>query len=65
MKKDVINKLDIYKLKTSEELLKYYQNWTDKNQLLKDTKQNGDKLTENKIEQEKKNSNSLDNFSAD
>ena len=31
MKKDVINKLDIYKLKTSEELLKYYQDWTKKN----------------------------------
>ena len=36
MKKDVINKLDIYKLKTSEELLKYYQNWTDKNKYNKD-----------------------------
>ena len=36
MKKDVINKLDIYKLKTSEELLKYYQDWTDKNKYNKD-----------------------------
>ena len=36
MKKDVIDKLDIYKLKTSEELLKYYQNWTDKNKYNKD-----------------------------
>ena len=31
MKKDTSNKLDIYKLKTSEELLKYYQDWTDNN----------------------------------
>ena len=36
MKKNVIDKLDIYKLKTSEELLKYYQNWTDKNKYNKD-----------------------------
>jgi len=36
MKKDTSNKLDIYKLKTSEELLKYYQNWTDKNKYNKD-----------------------------
>jgi len=36
MKKDVIKKLDIYKLKTSEELLKYYQDWTDKNKYNKD-----------------------------
>ena len=36
MKKNVINKLDIYKLKTSEELLKYYQDWTDKNKYNKD-----------------------------
>ena len=36
MKKDVIDKLDIYKLKTSEELLKYYQNWADKNKYNKD-----------------------------
>ena len=36
MKKDVINKLDIYKLKTSKELLKYYQNWTDNNKYNKD-----------------------------
>ena len=36
MKKDVIDKLDIYKLKTSEELLKYYRDWTDKNKYNKD-----------------------------
>jgi len=36
MKKNVSNKLDIYKLKTSEELLKYYQNWTNKNKYNKD-----------------------------
>ena len=36
MKKDVINKLDIYKLKTPEELLKYYQDWTDNNKYNKD-----------------------------
>ena len=36
MKKDTSNKLDIYKLKTPKELLKYYQNWTDNNQYNKD-----------------------------
>ena len=36
MKKDTSNKLDIYKLKKSEELLKYYQDWTDNNQYNKD-----------------------------
>ena len=36
MKKEIINKLDIYKIKTTEELLKYYQNWTDKNKYNKD-----------------------------
>ena len=36
MKKDVINKLDIYKLKTSEELLKYYKDWTINNKYNKD-----------------------------
>ena len=36
MKKDVIDKLDIYKIKTSEELLKYYRGWTDKNKYNKD-----------------------------
>ena len=36
MKKDVINKLDIYKLKTSKELLKYYQDWTENNKYNKD-----------------------------
>ena len=36
MKKDVIDKLDIYKIKTSEELLKYYRDWTNKNKYNKD-----------------------------
>ena len=36
MKKDVINKLDIYKLKTPEELLKYYKDWTINNKYNKD-----------------------------
>ena len=36
MKKDVANKLDIYKLKTPEELLKYYQEWTNNNKYNKD-----------------------------
>ena len=36
MKKNVINKLDIYKLKTKEELLKYYQNWTKENKYDRD-----------------------------
>ena len=36
MKKEIINKLDIYKIKTTEELLKYYKNWTDKNKYNKD-----------------------------
>ena len=36
MRKDVDNKLDIYKLTTSEELLKYYQNWTKKNKYNQD-----------------------------
>ena len=36
MKKDVANKLDIYKLKTPEELLKYYQGWTNNNKYNKD-----------------------------
>ena len=31
MKKDTSNKLDIYKLKTPEELLRYYQDWADNN----------------------------------
>ena len=30
MKKNVDEKLDIYKITTSKELLKYYQNWTKK-----------------------------------
>ena len=36
MKIDTSNKLDIYKLKTSEELLKYYQDWADNNKYNKD-----------------------------
>jgi len=36
MKKNVLDKLDIYKLKTSEELLKYYQGWADNNKYNKD-----------------------------
>jgi len=36
MKKDTSNKLDIYKLKTSEELLKYYQDWAGNNKYNKD-----------------------------
>ena len=36
MKKEVINKLDIYKIKKPEELLKYYQNWTNNNKYNKD-----------------------------
>ena len=36
MKKNTSNKLDIYKLKTSEELLKYYQDWADNNKYNKD-----------------------------
>ena len=36
MKKDTSNKLDIYKLKTSKELLKYYKDWTDNNKYNKD-----------------------------
>ena len=36
MKKDVDNKLDIYKLTTSEELLEYYQDWTKKNKYNQD-----------------------------
>ena len=36
MKKNTLDKLDIYKLKTSEELLKYYQDWADNNKYNKD-----------------------------
>ena len=36
MKKDVFNKLDIYKIKTTKELLKYYQDWTCNNKYNKD-----------------------------
>ena len=36
MKKDTIEKLDIYKLKTPEQLLKYYQDWTNNNKYNKD-----------------------------
>ena len=35
-KKDVINKIPIYKLKSAKELLVYYKNWTSKNQYNKD-----------------------------
>ena len=36
MKKEVDDKLDIYKITESEELLKYYQNWTKENQYNQD-----------------------------
>ena len=36
MKKNVFDKLDIYKLKTSKELLQYYQGWADNNKYNKD-----------------------------
>ena len=36
MKKNILDKLDIYKLKTSEELLKYYQDWAGNNKYNKD-----------------------------
>jgi len=36
MKKEVISKLDIYKINKPEELLKYYQDWTDNNKYNKD-----------------------------
>ena len=36
MKKDVDNKLDIYKLTTTEEILKYYKDWTKKNKYNQD-----------------------------
>ncbi len=36
MNKEVDDKLDIYKLTTSEEILKYYQNWTKKNKYNQD-----------------------------
>ena len=36
MKKDVHNKLDIYKLTTAEEILKYYKDWTKKNKYNQD-----------------------------
>ena len=36
MKKSIDNKLDIYKLTTSEEILKYYQDWTKKNKYNQD-----------------------------
>ena len=36
MKKEVISKLDIYKIKKPEELLKYYQDWSDNNKYNKD-----------------------------
>ena len=36
MKKNVDDKLDIYKITTSKELLKYYQDWTKKNKYNQD-----------------------------
>ena len=36
MKKEVVSKLDIYKIKKPEELLKYYQDWADNNKYNKD-----------------------------
>ena len=36
MKKNVDEKLDIYKITTSKELLKYYQDWTKKNKYNQD-----------------------------
>ena len=36
MKKNVDDKLDIYKLTTPDEILKYYQNWTKKNKYNQD-----------------------------
>ena len=36
MKKNVDNKLDIYKLTTPEEILKYYQDWTKENKYNQD-----------------------------
>ena len=36
MKKDVYDKLDIYKITTSKELLRYYQGWTKKNKYNQD-----------------------------
>ena len=36
MKKDTENKLPIYKLQTSEEILQYYKDWTDNNKYNKD-----------------------------
>jgi len=36
MKKEVTSKLDIYEIKKPEELLKYYQDWTDNNKYNKD-----------------------------
>ena len=36
MKKDISNKLDIYKLKTTKELLRYYHDWADNNKYNKD-----------------------------
>ena len=36
MKKEVVSKLDIYKINKPEELLKYYQDWADNNKYNKD-----------------------------
>ena len=36
MKKDIDDKLDIYKITTAKELLKYYQDWTKENKYNQD-----------------------------
>ena len=36
VKKDIINKLPIYKLQSPKEILKYYKNWSDNNKYNKD-----------------------------
>ena len=41
------------------------ENLNNKNQMSKDIKKNGDELAENKINQEEKNSNNIENLSAE
>ena len=41
------------------------ENLNNKNQISKDIKKNGDELAENKINQEEKNSNNIENLSAE
>ena len=41
------------------------ENLNNKNQMSKDIKKNGDELAENKINQEEKNSNNIENISAE